>query len=303
MKASRIISILFLFVLLFGRTHAEESTVPNSQNQVQPSIEPSIPTFFEVHYLDVGQADATLILCDGHAMLIDGGNIKDSSKMFAYLKAHDISHLDYVIATHAHEDHVGGIAGALHYASVSTVYCPVTSYDSEAFTNFLKATQLHSIPINVPSAGFTFALGSAECEILAINTGTDPNNSCIVLRVTYGNTSFLFPGDAERLVELTLLDSGKQLQSTVLKVGHHGSDTSTSYIWLREVMPEYAVISVGAGNSYGHPTEVVLSRLRDADVKTFRTDMQGHIICASDGQQVSFSVQRNADANTLESDH
>ena len=259
----------------------------------------SVGSGFEVHFIDVGQADAALVLCDGRAMLIDGGNVGDSSKLYTYLINHNITHLDYVIGTHAHEDHIGGIAGALNYASVGVAYCPVTSYSSDAFTNFAKAVKRHGTSITVPSANTSFMLGSAACEILAVNTDSDVNNSSIVLLITYDETSFMFTGDAEREVEQAILDRGEIVSSTVLKVGHHGSDTSTSYVWLRAVMPKYAVISVGNDNSYGHPTEEVLSRLRDADVTTFRTDMQGDIICVSDGKTVSFTVAKNADADTF----
>ena len=120
-----------------------------------------------------------------------------------------------------------------------------------------------------------------------------------MLRIVYGDTSFLFTGDAERVVEQAILNRGTNINSTVLKVGHHGSESSTSYVWLREIMPQYAVISVGEDNSYGHPTEEVLSRLRDAEVKTFRTDLQGDIICVSDGKNVTFTVERNADADVF----
>ena len=134
----------------------------------------------------------------------------------------------------------------------------------------------------------------------ALNYATvDTNNSSIVLRIVYGKTSFLLTGDAEQDEEREIIDSGAQIESTVLKVGHHGSGSSTSYYFLREVAPEYAVMSVGADNSYGHPTEQTLSRLRDADVKTYRTDMQGDIICTSDGRTVKFVTEKNADADTL----
>jgi len=126
----------------------------------------------------------------------------------------------------------------------------------------------------------------------------DPNDTSIVLKVSYGDTSFLFTGDAERTAEADILDAGYDLSSTVLKVGHHGSDTSTSYPFLREIMPEYAVIQVGAGNSYGHPTEDTLSRLRDADVEVYRNDLQGTIICTSDGETVAFTTEKNATART-----
>ena len=247
----------------------------------------------------MGQADAALVLCDGKAMLIDGGNAADSNLMYTYLKKQGITHLDYVIGTHAHEDHIGGIAGALNYATAGKVYCPVTSYNTKAFQNFVKAAQNRGCSITVPKVGESFSLGSANCKILAVNTESDPNNTSIVLRITYGSTSFLFTGDAEREVEQVLLDKGSPLKSTVLKVGHHGSATSTSYPFLREVAPAYAVISVGKGNTYGHPTEGTLSRLRDAEAKTFRTDMQGDIICTSNGKTVSFTVSRNKDADVF----
>lgn len=281
-------------------TSTETQTAPPTATPIPEISTPSAVSRFEVHYLDVGQADASLIICDDMTMLIDGGNIDDSSKLYAYLKKHNVTHLDYVIGTHAHEDHIGGIAGALHFASVGVVYCPVTNYSSEAFTNFVKAAQKHGVSLTVPDVGTTFTLGSASCKILAVNTGNSTNNTSIVLRVTYGETSFLFTGDTEREVELSLLNRGEELKSTVLKVGHHGANTSTSYVWLREIMPEYAVISVGTDNSYGHPTEAVLSRLRDAEVNTFRTDMQGDIICSSDGKTVTFEVGRNANVDTLQ---
>lgn len=285
----------------------EATTQATTEPVTQPTeeaTEPTQPTVgqnrrFEVHFIDVGQADAALVLCDDQAMLIDGGNVGDSSKLYTYLKKHNVTHLDYVVGTHAHEDHIGGIAGALNYASVGVAYSPVTSYSTDAFRNFVKAVQKHGVSLTVPSVGTTFSLGSATCRVLAVNTSSDTNNSSIVLRVTYGNTSFLFTGDAEREVEQALINRGENLSSTVLKVGHHGSETSTSYLWLRQIMPQYAIISVGTGNSYGHPTEAALSRLRDAEVKTFRTDMQGDIICISNGSTVTVYPSRNANADVF----
>ena len=267
-------------------------TQPTTSSQTSDSS-------FAVHFIDVGQADAALVLCDGKAMLIDGGNADDSNLMYTYLNRLGITYLDYVIGTHAHEDHIGGIAGALNYATPGQVFCPVTSGTTKTFNNFVKAVQKHGRSITVPSVGDRFLLGSASCQVLGVNSTSDTNESSIVLRITYGNTSFLFTGDAEQEAENMILNRGFDLRSDVLKVGHHGSASSTGYYWLRQVAPRYAVISVGKGNSYGHPTETVLSRLRDADVTTYRTDLQGDIICTSDGQTVSFQVSRNENADTF----
>ncbi len=279
------------------------SSVPSLPPSSQaPSSVPAAPvlTGLEVHFIDVGQADAALVLCEGKAMLIDGGNVADSNLIYAYLKKHNVTHLDYIVCTHAHEDHVGGLSGALNYATVGTAYAPVTNYDSDAFRNFVKNLSKRGKNITVPSAGQTFSLGNAKITIVGpVRASDEPNNTSIVLRMVYGETSFLFTGDAELDEERDILDRGYALESTVLKVGHHGSETSTSYRFLREIMPDYAVISVGKGNSYGHPTDAVLSRLRDADVKVYRTDLQGDVICKSNGKTVTFTVDRNANANTL----
>ncbi len=179
-------------------------------------------------------------------------------------------------------------------------FCSMCSYDSKTFDSFECYVEKQGKEIEIPSAGETFTLGSSTVSILGpVGYYSDPNNMSIVLRIQCGNTSFLFAGDAEIDSEQDILNSGENLKSTLLKVGHHGSDTSTSYRWLREIAPEYAIISVGKNNSYGHPTEQTLSRLQDAEITLFRTDLQGHIICTSDGNTLSFSVERNANADTF----
>ena len=249
---------------------------------------------FEVHYIDVGQADSALVECDGEAMLIDGGNTADSSLIAAYLKQEEIDSLDYVICTHAHEDHVGGLSGALSVVQAEHVYAPVTESDSKAYKNFKKKTEEQGLEIEHPDAGDIISLGSSRVEFLGpVNEKwKDTNSTSIVMKITYGSTSFLFTGDAERDEEAEILETGANLKSPVLKVGHHGSDTSTSYPFLREVMPQYAVISCERGNSYGHPHEETLSRLNDAGVEIYRTDLNGNIVMTSDGQNVNVVTEK-----------
>lgn len=271
----------------------------DGEGQGEQSDIPPENSTFSIHFIDVGQADAALVECDGHYMLIDGGNKADSNVIYSVLKKAGVSKLDIVVGTHAHEDHIGGLPGAYNYTTADITLCPVKSYDSDAFDDFKKYANEKGNGITIPSVGDTYTLGSATITILGVNGGADTNDTSIILMIRYGQTSFLFTGDAEREAEQAVINSGMDLSATVLKVGHHGSDTSTSYLFLRNIAPKYAVISVGDGNSYGHPTEDTLSRLRDAEVTTFRTDLQGDIYCTSDGTMVSFSVERNADADTL----
>lgn len=246
---------------------------------------------FRILFIDVGQADSALIFCEGETMLIDGGNAEDSNLIYTVLEKYDVEHLDYVICTHAHEDHVGGLSGALQACTVDTVYSPVTSYSSKAFQNFAEKVEERGAVITVPEVGDEFRLGSAVAQILACDPDAgDTNNTSIVLKLTYGETSFLFTADAEHAVENELLYDGADLKADVLKVGHHGSNTSTGEDFLRAVDPDYAIISCGKNNSYGHPNEETLVLLEEYNVPVYRTDELGDILCTSDGKTVTIEA-------------
>ena len=257
-------------------------------------------SFLEVHYIDVGQADSALVICDDKTMLVDGGNAADSNTVVAYLTKNNIDYLDYMVCTHAHEDHVGGLSGPLSVMDVGTIYAPLTQEDTKAYLNFRNKAEEKGIEIINPYCGEVFYLGDGKVEILGpVSEETDNlNNTSIVLKVTYGETSFLFTGDAEYEEEQDILNAGCDLRADVLKVGHHGADNSSSYSFLREVMPEYAIISVGKDNSFNHPAENTLSRLRDVGAKVYRTDMQGDITVFSDGQNITVTTKKNGEIQT-----
>lgn len=191
---------------------------------------------FTIHFIDVGQADSTLVTCDGHSMLIDGGNADDSNLVYSVLQRETDGHLDYVVGTHAHEDHIGGLSGAFEADTADVTFCPVTEYDSKAFRNFKARADERGGGITVPAVGDTFTLGEASVTVVAVNSvPEDTNNTSIVIRIVYGDTSFLFTGDAEQETEEKILETGQDIESTVLKVGHHGSSTSTSQAFLDAV--------------------------------------------------------------------
>ncbi len=248
-----------------------------------------------VHFIDVGQADCALLSCGGESILIDGGNVADSALVVSYLEKQGVTQLRAVIATHAHEDHVGGLPGVLAVFEALAVYAPTRTYSSDCFDDFMYYTDQQGLEVTVPAPGHSFTFGGACVTVLGpVKSYAETNDTSIVLMVTFGDTKFLFTGDMEVAAENDMLDywgEGFDWRADVLKVGHHGSDTSTGYRFLRSVMPRFGVISVGAGNSYGHPCEGPLSKLADAGVTVYRTDEMGHIIALSDGKTVTLTGQ------------
>ena len=240
-----------------------------------------------------------MVQCDGKYMLIDGGKKSETEKIYEALKKENVPKLDLVVATHAHEDNVGGLVGAYQYTTADRTFCPVLSFNTDAFKNFAASAKSRGGGITIPKVGSKYQLGSADIEILGVNSAKEENDTSIVLRINYGKTSFLFTGDATEKTEQVFLKTGQNLSSNVLKVACHGSSDSTGKEFLKKVAPKYAVMSVGE-NMDGHPTKEVLNRLKEQKVRLFRTDWQGDVFCTSDGTNISFTVSKNADADVFD---
>ena len=259
---------------------------------------PAIGSGLTVHFIDVGQGDSILLTCGKQYMLVDAGGEQAGQTVVDYLHRQSVTTLDYLVSTHPHRDHCGGLATVVQNFSVRTAYSPVTESDNEYFTAFAAAAKTAKVRITVPAAGDTFPLGSATVTVLGplgdYESLDNVNDMSLVLRVEYGDTSFLLTGDMEYGEETSLLNAGADVDCTVLKVGHHGSSASTGYRLVYAASPEIAVISCGAGNEYGHPHEETLSRLTDAGSEIYRTDQNGSIVCVSDGTTVTVGYERAA---------
>lgn len=265
------------------------STVPKvkNNNEILTSVSENIiiePSKLNILFFDVGQADCQLIISNGQSLLIDAGNSKDGENIVNAIRALGITKLDYVIGTHVHEDHVGGMSYIIDSFDIGTFYLP---YNTTSTTNFYKKllTSLTNKEITITEAniGDNFQVGNAICEIMDVDN-SEPENineESIVVELTYGHKKYLFMGDAEKSNE----DKRKWNDVDVLKVGHHGSNTSSSQKFLNQVLPEIAVISVGEGNSYGLPKDKVLDRLNKLECAIYRTDRDGTIQLISDGEK------------------
>lgn len=240
-----------------------------------------------VHYIDVGQGDAELICCGGEYMLIDGGDVDKGDELSSYLDSLGIKRLEYMVCTHGHADHCGGLDEILSDFEVGEIFTSPYPGDKKVYEIFLDAAEDAGVPVTVPQMGVGFRLGEAEFEFISpIEDHDDINANSLVLRLSYGDTSFLFTGDMTSKAEKSLIEDGIDLRCDVLKVGHHGSSGSSCYQFLYEAEPKMAVISCGEGNSYGHPHDEALLRLRDADAEVFRTDLDGSVVLYSDGMKV-----------------
>jgi competence protein ComEC len=241
-----------------------------------------------VAYLDVGQGDCILLSCNDAYMLIDAGPVSAGITVTEYLKASGCEKLTYFVVTHAHEDHCGGADDVLTAFPVETLFAPYTEFDqSGAFTYFEDTAAEVGVDITMPAVGSVFTLSDATVTFVGpVSQGGDLNDGSLVLRVDYGDTSFLFTGDASSGALLDDIAAGYDLSCDVLKLSHHGSSDGTSDKLLQYVEPKMAVACVGADNRYGHPHEEVLSLLEAYDVRLSRTDTDGTVVLVSDGARI-----------------
>ena len=249
------------------------------------------PDTMEVHFLDVGQGDATLITCGGHAMLIDAGDDSKGTAIQNYLAKRNIEKLDYLILTHPDADHIGGAPVIITKFDIDKVFMSNYEKDNKTYRKLIQALDDNRLRYITPIVGSRYSLGTAKITILAPNGKYDnPNDASIACLIQNGNNKFLFTGDAGEDAEKDILNNGINIAADVYKAGHHGSKYSTSTDFLRAVKPESAVISCGEGNSYGHPHAATLNALRTSGVEVYRTDEAGTVIATSDGKKITFNV-------------
>lgn len=245
----------------------------------------------EVHFINVGQGDSTLIKCGEYSMLIDAGDDTKGTLIQNYLKKQNIKSLDYLVLTHPDADHIGGAPVIITKFDINKVFVSNFEKDNRTYQKLIQALDYKRLKYETPKVGAQYSLGTATITILAPNKNYDnPNDASIALLIQNGNNKFLFSGDAGEAAEQDIIDKSSDISADVYKVGHHGSKYSTSSDFFKAVSPTYAVISCGEGNSYGHPHAETLNTLRMNGVNVYRTDEDGTIIATSDGNNITFNV-------------
>ncbi len=288
----QLLGIFLVAAILFGGI-AAKSMMSSASNAKAGEAKPKNTKAekMEVHFIDVGQADATLIMCDGHAMLIDAGDYSKGTAIQNYLQKQKVKKLDYLILTHPDSDHIGGAPVIITKFEIDKVFISNYEKDNKTYQKLIEALDNKRLKYTTPEVGTQYSLGTAEITILAPNgTYNNPNDASIALMLQNGENKFLFTGDAGEDAEQDILKTDIDLSADVYKAGHHGSRTSTSQKFFEAVSPSCAVISCGEDNSYGHPHAETLNTFRMNGVKVYRTDEDGTIIATSDGKKITFNV-------------
>ena len=266
-----------------------------------PDVEPSDNTepksSFEVHFIDVGQGDCSLVVCDGQTLLIDAGENGHETDVINYIRSLGIEKLDYIIATHPHSDHIGGMAEVIEEFGMNNIIMPRLTEKltptTKTYTKMLNAIQSSGAKVISAQVGSTYTLGGASFEILGPVTddAEDLNSMSVVVKMTHGENTFMFTGDAETDEEKEIIETGANLDADVLKMGHHGSNTSSHKDFLAEVTPEICVILCGKDNDYGHPHKEPLERVKNYTNDIYRTDICGSIVVSSDGEKLDINYE------------
>lgn len=291
-KINKILNtIIILLLVLISLAYTKKELVDNKENTNEKTVSTlKTNSNLEVYYFDVGQADSILIRENDNNILIDAGNNEDGEKLVNYLKNDlNIEKFNMVVGTHPHEDHIGGLDNVIDSFDIDTILMPNATSTSKTFENVLDSIEKKDYKITVPKINEEFNYNNINIKVLY--TGTDEkdlNNTSIVLKLTYQNNKFLFMGDATSKVEKKLLN--EDIKSDVLKIGHHGSEYSTTKNFLDKVNPQYAIIEVGKNNTYKHPKEITLDKLNKKNIKIYRTDIDGTIKVASDGNNLKFET-------------
>lgn len=265
-------------------------------NRISDSIISKEDAGLAVHFVDVGQGDCVLLESRGQFAIIDAGEYSEKDKVISYLRSAGVKTLDYMISTHPHSDHCGGLSEVLRSFETAVFISPDVDSDSNSWEYVLDAADEQGVTYETPEPYDTYTLGDATITVLSPSSDavySSLNDYSVVCMVEYGSTSFLLTGDAEETVEKELVRSGYDLSADVLKCGHHGSSTSSCGEFLKAVSPSAAIISCGKDNDYGHPHKEVTETLNDLQIPIWRTDLSGNIIARSDGEKISISTTEN----------
>lgn len=286
-----VLSLVIFLVAIIGTFYQKKDEVKNINKREEVVNAINYDHDLSVYFIDAGQADCILVKDNDEYALIDAGNNEDGMKLVNYFKSLNITNFKYVFGTHAHEDHIGGMDNIIDNFNIENFYMPNAITTTKTFEDVLDSLDRKKIKFQTPNVNDDFKLNNATFKVLHIGDNKkDLNDTSVVLRLEYGNTSYLLMGDATSNVEKDLLNNNINLKSDVLKVGHHGSNYSSTIDFLNKVKPEYAIIEVGKNNSYNHPRQETLDKLKDINAKVYRTDLDGTIVATSDGNSIKIET-------------